>query len=86
MAQLNQSDVQEAQSIAAQAMVGDTMSVAEAAAAVDVGDIKEFFCKNWPTIKKVIQFLGDTIGGIAKIVAKALIAAGDLLHGRICNG
>ena len=85
MAHLDEAQVQEAQSIAAQALVGDSFAAADVAAAVDLGDVKEFFCANWPTIKKVIQFLADTIGGVAKVVARALIAAGDFLHGRICN-
>jgi hypothetical protein len=87
MAELNQADVREVQSIAAQALVGDDVTMdAEAFAGVDLGDIKEFFCQNWPTIKKVLQFLADTVGGIVKVAARALIAAGDFLHDRICGG
>lgn len=85
MAQLDQSQIQEAQAIAAQAMAGDGETSMATVAAVDVGDVKDFFCNNWPTIKKVLQFLADTVGGVVKIAARALIAAGDFLHGRICN-
>jgi hypothetical protein len=86
MAQLSESDRQEIQNAAAQALVADDSMAADAVAGVDLGDIKDFLCKNWPMIKKVLQFLAETVGGVPGRVAKALIAAGDLLYRRVCDG
>jgi hypothetical protein len=47
-------------------------------------DAKALFCKDWGTIKLLLQFIGSSLGGIPGLAVKGLIAAGDLLHGRIC--
>jgi hypothetical protein len=60
-------------------------SAAEAITAEGLpGDAKQFFCQNWPMIKQVLQFIGDQVGGIVKIAIRGIVAAGDLLHGRVC--
>lgn len=86
MTQLNESDRQQMQTLAAQALVGDESAALKAAAAVDIGDIRDFFCKNWPEIKKVLQFIAENVGGIVRAAIRAVIAAGDFLQGRICRG
>jgi hypothetical protein len=48
------------------------------------GSAKDFFCANWEMIKQVLTFLGDTLGGLPKLAIKGLIAAGDILHSKIC--
>jgi len=83
MPQLNQTDLDGARQAAVQALLADDASGLEATA-VQLTDIKQFFCENWPMVKKVLQFLADQLGGLPKMAAKALIAAGDYLYGRIC--
>ena len=87
MAQLSESDRRELQSVVAQALAGGGEEAMTAeAASLDVDDIKEFFCANWPQMKKVLQFIGDTVGGLVRVAIRAVIAAGDFLYGRICGG
>jgi hypothetical protein len=87
MAQLTENEIREAQMLAAHALAGESAPRANAAAAAaDAGDAKKLFCENWPTVKKVLQFLADTVGGIVAGAARAIIVAGDFLFGRICKG
>ena len=69
------------------AIAAETASVGtqSVSAAAMPDDAKRFFCANWPMIKQVLQFLGDKIGGIGGLAVKGLIAAGDILHGKICT-
>lgn len=80
MAQLNQADIEGAR----QAVARTLFEEGTTERALDVSDIKQFFCENWEMIKKVLKFLADSIGGPLGWAARALIAAGDFLHGRIC--
>ncbi len=87
MAQLSESERREAQAAAAQAMVGDAPAGGAAAAGgADIGDVKDFFCNNWPMIKKVLEFIADKVGGGVGRLVRAVIAAGDVLHKLICKG
>ncbi|MBV9884378.1 MAG: hypothetical protein JO276_15320 [Sphingomonadaceae bacterium] len=85
MFQLSDSDRRELQSVTANALVGDSGEalIAEAVA-LDADGIKDFFCRNWPMMKQVLQFIGDTVGGIVRAAIRGVIAAGDFLHDRIC--
>ena len=85
MTQLSESERREAQAAAAQAMVGDAPAAAAPAGGADLGDVKEFFCKNWPMIKKVLEFIADKVGGGVGRLVRAVIAAGDVLHKLICK-
>ena len=75
MAELGQEPRQEAQRIAAQALVGDMPAGAERLfSRAGLDHAKPFFCEQWDEIRKVLQFLGDTVGGVVKRVVKALFA------------
>ena len=86
MTQLSESERREAQAAAAEAMVGDAPPAAAApAGGADLGDVKKFFCENWPMIKKVLEFIADKVGGGVGRIVRAVIAAGDVLHKLICK-
>lgn len=85
MAQISRTDRQQMQAIAAEALVGG-QPPAVAPEALDFDKVRDFFCEHWPMVKQVLQFLGDNIGGIVRWAIRAVIAAGDYLHGKICYG
>lgn len=83
MAELSASDRQELSRIVGEALISEQpdalrMETTESAGA------KDLFCQHWPMIKSVLKFIAGQIGGIGWAI-KALIAAGDFLHGRLCN-
>lgn len=85
MSELNQADIDGARQAAIKAMFSDDdAGQVEAAAAIPPADIKAFFCQNWPMVKQVLQVIADQVGGPVPWFARALIAAGDVMHGRIC--
>jgi|GEM_PF-6244281 predicted N-acyltransferase len=83
MAELSMSDRQELARVVGEALVNDDGQ--DLAAAVDMTSAKELFCRHWTIVKQVLQFLAGQIGPVGWAI-KAIIAAGDFLHGRICNG
>lgn len=89
MTQLSPSDREEMRKVAAMALVEEDDAAAgvafEAAEKVELDSIKDFFCNNWDTIKKVLKYIADQVGGVPGKVIKAIIAAGDFLHGRVCG-
>lgn len=84
MAEQPNYDVQALQQAFSKALAGPTPAPATAAD-IPVDDILKFFCEHWDEIKKVLQFLAEEIGGIAVIVVKAIIIAGDLLRSQVCK-
>lgn len=85
MAQLSESERKEAQALAADALVSGESVSAESTTEADLGDAKDLFCRNWPMIKKVLQFIADKVGGVVAGFVRAVIVAGDFLHRRICS-
>ncbi|MDR6788825.1 hypothetical protein J2Y58_002190 [Sphingomonas sp. BE138] len=47
-------------------------------------DVKSVFCQNWDTVKQVLEFLSGYLPLPVRFAVKALIKAGDILHGKIC--
>jgi predicted N-acyltransferase len=82
MAELSMSDRQELARVVGEALVNDDGQ--NLAAAADMASAKELFCRHWAIVKQVLQFLAGQIGPVGWAI-KAIIAAGDFLHGRICN-
>lgn len=61
------------------------MAAPAAAAALGVGDLKEAFCKNWDTVKAVLQFLSGFLPAALRPLVAIIITAGDALHAAICG-
>jgi len=56
-----------------------------AAAGLSPGDLKDVFCKNWETVKSVLQFLSGYLPKALRPIVTIIITAGDALHGAICH-
>ena len=79
MAELSASDRQELSRVVGEALLSEDSITATA----DVAGGKDIFCNNWSTVKAVLQFIAGQVGAIGWAI-RAVIAAGDFLHGRIC--
>jgi hypothetical protein len=55
-----------------------------AAPAAAIGDLKELFCKNWATVKAVLQFLSGQLPAWLRPIVAIIIRIGDSIHGAIC--
>ncbi len=80
MQDLSESERQELRRVVGEALLSED----EAVQAEIAGDAKEVFCRNWQTVKQVLQFISSYVPGIGKYV-RAIIAAGDFLYGTVCR-
>jgi hypothetical protein len=81
MAELSASDRQELSRLVGEALIADEASTSGAYA--DAAGGKDLFCQHWSTVKTVLQFIASQVGAIGWAI-RAVVAAGDFLHGRIC--
>ena len=81
MAELQDSDREELRRIVGEALLSEDEP---AGARVAAADVRQVFCDNWQTVKKVLEFIAGIVPGIGRYV-RAIIAAGDFLYGRICR-
>ncbi len=91
MAEFTAQEQQQLKAIVAEAsQPGAALSVAPAGAArapALPGDIRDIFCKNWETVKKVLLFIRNFPGVPKKIkdAIDAIIRIGDGAHRVICG-
>ncbi|VXC82037.1 hypothetical protein [Sphingomonas sp. 8AM] len=67
-----------------QALADGLSDQAGADAPALVGDARQIFCQNWDVVKQVLSFLKPYLPAPIGWVIAGLIAAGDILHGKIC--
>ena len=60
----------------------DSMAIAES---VGIGDVKDLFCKNWATVKAVLQFISGYLPIYLRVAVTAIIKVGDGIHAAICG-
>ena len=48
-----------------------------------VGDARQLFCENWDVVKQVLSYLKPLLPAFGWVIT-AIIAAGDILHRRVC--
>jgi hypothetical protein len=60
------------------------LGLARAATAAGVNP-KDVFCKEWPTIKTVLEWLQGIVPQPGPIIIKLVITAGDAAHSTICK-
>ncbi len=82
MAELTQQDRQELSRLVGEALLDEGNNLAASGAEIAGG--KDLFCQHWNTVKSVLQFIAGQVGAIGWAI-RAIIAAGDFLHGRICR-
>ncbi|AXJ95416.1 MULTISPECIES: hypothetical protein [unclassified Sphingomonas] len=63
-------------------MGGENTKAVDAAALG--ADPKQLFCQNWPLVKTVLGYIKPLLPAPIGWVISGLIAAGDILHGKIC--
>lgn len=63
----------------------DPAALRPMAAPAGVGDLKEIFCKNWPTAKAVLQFLSGHLPIWLRPIVATIIRIGDAVHGAVCH-
>ncbi len=68
----------------AQALADGLDGRSEGNAAALTGDARQLFCQNWDVVKQVLGYLKPRLPAPVGWVIAALIAAGDILHGKIC--
>ena len=51
---------------------------------VGIADIKDLFCKNWATVKSVLQFISGYLPVYLRVAVAAVIKVGDGIHAAIC--
>ena len=92
MANVTAEQRQKLQLLVAEAInADDGAATARAPAALAAGvDPKEVFCKNWGTVKSVLEYIRDhfpvPIPGLIKMAISALIRIGDGAHAILCGG
>lgn len=84
MAELAPADKADIAHAIGQAMLREDDITATLLAAKPGVDPKQLFCQNWDTVKVVLGFIGQQVGGPAAVVIKIIVAAGDALKGKIC--
>jgi hypothetical protein len=82
MAELSASDRQELSRVIGEALMAEDTSSQPQAESLTGGG-KELFCQHWALVKQILQFIAGQVGPIGWAV-RAIVAAGDFLHGRIC--
>ena len=89
MAELSANERQVAAAAVAKALNEEhapaAMAAMAAAPAAAVGDLKDVFCKNWNTVKTVLQFLSGFLPAALRPIVAIIIKAGDALHAAICH-
>ena len=77
-------DREAAASAVAAALVADSAPEQFSAAAQGI-DPKDLFCKNWKTVKTVLEVLKTLVPGAIGAIIGVVIKAGDAAHAAICN-
>ncbi len=80
MAELSQQDRQELSTLIGEALLDDRSFASQA----ELAGGKDLICQHWGTVKTVLEFIAGQVGAIGWAI-RAIIAAGDFLHGRICR-
>lgn len=68
----------------AQALADGLDDQENAGAPALVGDARQIFCQNWDVVKQVLGYLKPHLPAPVGWVIAGLIAAGDILHRKIC--
>lgn len=82
MAELSSEDrrrIEQAVAEAGGAAAADTRAVP-----MDIPDPKQFFCRNWPTARAILEFLLPFLPEKLKAPVQTLIRIGDRVHQAIC--
>ncbi len=74
-----------AEAVAEAERAGPATTEAATAAPLALPDPRDFFCDNWPTAKRVLEFLLRVVPDKYKRPVEILIAAGDRLHQLFCG-
>ncbi|MEI9927903.1 MAG: hypothetical protein WDN44_09725 [Sphingomonas sp.] len=86
MAELTNDQQARIKAAVAEALQADAVSAPEAAIHPEgIGDVKNLFCNNWPTVKAVLQFLSGYLPALLRVAISTIIASGDKVHAAICG-
>ena len=83
MAELSSEDRRRVEQAVAEAEAGGAAADTRAVP-LDIPDPKQFFCKNWPTARAILEFLLPFLPDRLKASVQLLIRIGDRVHHAIC--